>query len=63
MNMLKLESRPTRHQNWSYYFFVDIAGHRSDEFVIKTIEEVKKYALSLKILGSYPVADKKDNLI
>ncbi|MFH2093947.1 MAG: prephenate dehydratase [Pseudomonadota bacterium] len=60
LNMLKLESRPTRHQNWSYYFFVDIAGHHTDERVSKTIEELKNYALSLKILGSYPVAAQKD---
>ncbi|MFH2060404.1 MAG: prephenate dehydratase [Pseudomonadota bacterium] len=60
LNMLKLESRPTHHQNWSYYFFVDIAGHHTDEIVSKTIEELKNYALSLKILGSYPVAATKD---
>lgn len=27
LNMVKLESRPSRHQNWSYYFFMDIEGH------------------------------------
>lgn len=59
LNMLKLESRPTRHQNWSYYFFVDIEGHYTDEIVSKTIKALDNYALSLKILGSYPVALKK----
>ncbi|MCG8638327.1 MAG: prephenate dehydratase [Desulfobacterales bacterium] len=60
LNMLKLESRPKRHQNWSYYFFVDIAGHHTEDTVSQTIEEVRAHALSLKILGSYPVAEKRE---
>lgn len=59
LNMLKLESRPTRHQNWSYYFFLDIEGHKLDKRVADTIEDIKKYSLSLKILGSYPVFAKE----
>lgn len=55
LNMLKLESRPTRDQNWSYFFFLDIEGHIQDKIVSDTIAEIKKYSLSLKILGSYPV--------
>ena len=55
LNMLKLESRPTRHQNWSYYFFLDMAGHREDPDVADTIEQIRAQVLSLKILGSYPV--------
>ncbi|OFZ67215.1 MAG: prephenate dehydratase [Bdellovibrionales bacterium RIFOXYB2_FULL_36_6] len=60
LNMLKLESRPTRHQNWSYYFFLDIEGHQQDKRLVETIKEIKKYSLSLKILGSYPVFVKED---
>jgi chorismate mutase / prephenate dehydratase len=60
LNMLKLESRPTRDQNWSYYFFLDIEGHVEDSRVAKTIERIKKYALTLKILGSYPVYVKEE---
>lgn len=59
LNMLKLESRPTRHQNWSYYFFMDIAGHIEDTEVAKTIEAVRAYTLTLKVLGSYPVFAEK----
>lgn len=61
LNMLKLESRPTRDQNWSYYFFLDIEGHKQDKIVSDTIEEIKKYSLSLKILGSYPAFVKVEN--
>ena len=59
LNMLKLESRPKRHQNWSYYFFLDIQGHKKDKLVSNTIKKIKKYSLSLKILGSYPVFEKE----
>ena len=60
LNMLKLESRPTRHHDWSYYFFLDIEGHQQDKIVSHTIEEIKKHSLSLKILGSYPVYAKEE---
>ncbi|MDD9304918.1 MAG: prephenate dehydratase [Desulfobacter sp.] len=60
INMLKLESRPTRHQNWSYYFFMDIQGHIQDEKIFKTIEKIKAQTLTLKVLGSYPVFIKEE---
>jgi chorismate mutase/prephenate dehydratase len=60
LNMLKLESRPTRDQNWSYYFFLDIEGHVEDSRVAKTIEQIKAYSLTLKVLGSYPVFVKEE---
>ncbi len=62
LNMLKLESRPTRNQNWSYYFFMDIEGHHQEKLVTQTIKEINKYALTLKILGSYPVFPEEDIL-
>lgn len=54
LNMVKLESRPTRHHNWSYYFFMDVEGHLEDDLVAQTIDEIRAATLSLKILGSYP---------
>ena len=60
LNMLKLESRPTRHENWSYYFFLDIEGHQQEPRVVETIKEIRNYSLLLKILGSYPVFAKED---
>lgn len=60
LNMLKLESRPTRHQNWSYYFFMDIEGHIQDSLVAQTIDQIKVFSLSLKVLGSYPVFVKEE---
>ena len=60
LNMVKLESRPTRHHNWSYYFFMDIEGHVRDEKVSRTIDAIRAETLSLKVLGSYPVFAKEE---
>lgn len=54
LNMVKLESRPTKHQNWSYYFFVDIEGHISDGKVADAVQKMRPHCLYLKHLGSYP---------
>lgn len=55
LNMVKLESRPTKNQNWTYYFFMDLEGHIMDKTVLETIDEMKENSLFLKVLGSYPV--------
>lgn len=54
MNMVKLESRPTRHENWQYLFFADIEGHLDDPGVQETIQKMREICLHLKHLGSYP---------
>ena len=56
INMVKLESRPTKHENWSYFFFVDLEGHNEDKVVAGTIKKMKRLCLFLKCLGSYPMA-------
>jgi chorismate mutase/prephenate dehydratase len=62
LNMVKLESRPTRHYNWSYHFFMDIEGHIQDEIVFQTIEQIRSQALYLKVLGSYPISEKQETM-
>ncbi len=57
VNMLKLESRPTRHENWSYFFFVDVEGHIEDDNVKQAMSKMKDICLYLKCLGSYPKAE------
>ncbi|MDY6792453.1 MAG: prephenate dehydratase [Thermodesulfobacteriota bacterium] len=56
INMVKLESRPAKHENWRYFFFVDFQGHIRDPVVHQTITRMKKLCLHLKHLGSYPMA-------
>jgi chorismate mutase/prephenate dehydratase len=55
--MVKLESRPTKHENWSYFFFVDLEGHIEDRIIAGTIKKMSRLCLFLKCLGSYPMAN------
>ncbi len=56
INMVKLESRPARHEKWSYVFFADLEGHLQDANLKTTVEEMKRICLFWKWLGSYPRA-------
>lgn len=55
INMTKIESRPDKKKMWEYNFFIDFIGHRDDESVRRTLDEIKDETIFLKILGSYPV--------
>ncbi|MBN2808185.1 MAG: prephenate dehydratase [Deltaproteobacteria bacterium] len=54
VNMVKLESRPTRNEKWSYFFIADFEGHREDEKVAAMLKATKEICLYMKVLGSYP---------
>jgi chorismate mutase/prephenate dehydratase len=54
LNLANIESRPSKKREWEYCFFVDFMGHRTEENVIKSLEEAKKYCLQLSVLGSFP---------
>lgn len=54
INMSKLESRPSRRQPWSYFFYVDIQGHIEDPGVKEAVSELEQLCPMVKWLGSYP---------
>lgn len=56
INLTRIESRPSRRAMWEYVFFLDIDGHIKDKNVAAAIAQLKKDAVFLKILGSYPKA-------
>lgn len=56
VSMTRFESRPARTGVWTYYFYVDIEGHRADSAVAAALTELQEHAGFCKILGSYPVA-------
>lgn len=60
INMVKLESRPTKHENWSYFFFADMEGHIQDPVMEETVGKMRKLCLYLKHLGSYPRAQESE---
>ncbi|MDY0163718.1 prephenate dehydratase [Desulfobotulus sp.] len=53
INLVKLESRPTRQENWSYFFIADLEGHHEDEGVREAVARMRPNCLFLKIVGSY----------
>lgn len=55
INLVKIESRPTRHESWSHFFFVDVEGHAEDSSIQNAIGLIKPHTLYLKNLGSYPL--------
>jgi chorismate mutase/prephenate dehydratase len=56
INLTNIESRPSKKRQWEYYFFMDFAGHRTDDKVQKALDETRKHCLQLSILGSFPRA-------
>jgi chorismate mutase / prephenate dehydratase len=56
VSMTKLESRPARAGLWEYVYFIDLEGHQQDVGVVAALDELRRCAAFVKILGSYPVA-------
>ena len=58
LNMVKLESRPSRQENWTYIFFLDLEGHIDQPEVKETVEKIRRICLFTKVLGSYPIRNR-----
>ena len=54
INLVKIESRPTRQSLGEYIFLIDCTGHREDPGLKAAIESLSRTASMLKVLGSYP---------
>ena len=54
ISMTKIESIPTKINNWEYMFLLDIDGHASDKNVSDSLKDIKKKSIFYKYLGSYP---------
>lgn len=53
INLTKIDSRPSRHRPWHYFFFVEMEGHLEDGNVAKAIDGLKPYCIDIRVLGSY----------
>lgn len=54
INLTRIESRPTKTTAWQYNFYLDFEGHRTEKRCNDALQALEKYALFVKILGSYP---------
>lgn len=56
VDLTRLETRPSKSENWNYVFFLDFKAHANDPEVKEVFQTLMDMALDLKILGSYPIA-------
>jgi prephenate dehydratase len=56
INLVKLESRPTKRGLGDYCFLIDLEGHIADELVADCLRDIKAKIADVKFLGSYPAA-------
>lgn len=57
VNLLKLESRPSREKPFEYVFYVDLAGHRRDGDVREGLADLAEGTKFVRVLGSYERAE------
>jgi chorismate mutase/prephenate dehydratase len=57
VNMIMIESRPSKNQQWEYVFFVDLVGHHDDPGCSAALMGLEQHCRFVKILGSYPMAN------
>lgn len=53
INLLKIESRPSRQQPWEYVFYLDFEGHRDDPVVRRALADLAGKTTFCKVLGSF----------
>ncbi len=58
LNLTKIESRPGRRKAWQNVFFLDAEGHQQDKAMNKALVALRPLCEAVKVLGSYPRADR-----
>ena len=53
INMIKIESRPNKHESWKYLLYVDFEGNLKDNLVNNALELIEKNSGYFKIIGHY----------
>jgi chorismate mutase / prephenate dehydratase len=54
ISLSRIETRPSRTGSWTYVFFIDFDGHESAPEIQAVLADVRKVAMDVKSLGSYP---------
>ena len=56
LNLLKIESRPSRRRPWHYDFYLELAARAEDTPVRKALDELRARGANPRVLGSFPRA-------
>ena len=54
INLMKIESRPTKQSLGEYLFLIDCAGHREDPLIKDALDSLSGLSRMLMVFGSYP---------
>ncbi|MCI3923635.1 prephenate dehydratase [Paenibacillus sp. TRM 82003] len=54
LNLTKIESRPTKRELGTYYFYVDVAASTDSVLLQGAVEEIRAVGCDVRVLGSYP---------
>jgi len=58
VSMTRIESRPSRRQNWDYVFFIDLEGHAEEPSLKAALAELQDNSSLFRLIGAYPKAVK-----
>lgn len=53
INLMKLESRPSRERPWEYVFYLDVEGAAQDPMLAAALDDLQASAADVQILGSF----------
>lgn len=57
VNLLHIESRPQKSQDFSYIFYVDFEGNLSAQNVLTAISQIKELGAEFHLLGNYKTTE------
>jgi prephenate dehydratase len=58
INLIKIESRPSREGLGQYIFLIDFDGHQNDENIKVVMDKLRKQTNDIRVFGSYPKFNK-----